>query len=94
MEELDIKTLVETNRRLNRRCQRYEKRVSKYRRRLASAMYAFNWTQRQVDGHAQVLRSYRREARKNWHKSRDWNLLLCGLVAGFIAALVLIGIWT
>lgn len=63
---LDIKTMIETNNRLNRRCQKLERLVAKYRRRYVSIQ--------------KPAQQANRDAEVAWKRSREllnnlWNML-------------------
>ena len=85
-------TLIETNRRLNRRCQQYEKKLAKYRRRFVAATSSMRWIQRRQEDETWLLRRYRHQAHIDQFKARNWNLLWFGVITGFIVAIVIIGV--
>lgn len=65
---LDHATLVETNNRLNRRCQKLESQIVKYRKRYAAVYKPAQYLLTVAEGHLRIAQDYHERLLEDWRQ--------------------------
>ena len=90
---LDHAMLVETNNRLNRRCQKLESQICKYRRRYASVYKPAQYLLKIAEGHVKFAQNHHDHVYEDWKKIYERRLDGYFLSGIFLIAIFIILHW-